>query len=155
MKIDQGTRDFTFCRSIAAHIEALSQYREVDQGGDDPNIYGKFKMEKLANRTTRDLNTFCKFKRLKGQLGFPVSDKKSSLPVSWDPPSVTKNHHFQNLEPPREAEDRRRRTDDGRRMTDDKAGQDQSELSVGGTKRDVENTPNVPASTVSWPAYPV
>ena len=60
MKIDQGTRDFTFCRSIAAHIEALSQYREVDQGGDDPKIHRKFKMKSLANRTTQDLNTFCK-----------------------------------------------------------------------------------------------
>ena len=56
MKIDQGTRDFTFCRSIAAHIEALSQYREVDQGGDDPKIHRKFKMKSLANRTTQDLN---------------------------------------------------------------------------------------------------
>ena len=61
MKIDQGTRDFTFCRSIAAHIEALlSQYREVDQGDDDPKIHKKLKMKSLANRTTQDLNTFCK-----------------------------------------------------------------------------------------------
>ena len=60
MKIDQGTRDFTFCRSIAAHVEALRLYREVHQGGDDPKIHRKFKMKSLANRTTQDLNTFCK-----------------------------------------------------------------------------------------------
>ena len=51
-------------------------------------------------------------KHLKGQLGSPVSDEKSSLPVSWDLPfsneksslpvswdplSVTKNHHFQSV----------------------------------------------------------
>ena len=60
MKIDRGTRDFTFCRSIAAHIEALSQYREGDQGGDDPKIHRKFKMKSLANRKTQDLNSFCK-----------------------------------------------------------------------------------------------
>ena len=63
-------------------------------------------------------------KHLKGQLGSPVSKDKSSLPVSWDPPSVTKNHHFCVWE-----------------MTDDKAGQVRSELSAKGTKRDVENTP--------------
>ena len=68
-------------------------------------------------------------------MGSPVSDKQSSLPVSWDPTSVTKKNHF--------------------RMTDDKASQVQSELSAGGTKRDVEDTPNVPAPTVSWPDDPV
>ena len=31
---------------------------------------------------------------LKGHLGSPVSDEKPSLLVSWDPPSVTKIHHF-------------------------------------------------------------
>ena len=60
MKIDQGTRDFTFCRSIAAHVEALSLYREVHQGGDDSKIQRKFKMNSLAKRTTQDLYNFCK-----------------------------------------------------------------------------------------------
>ena len=36
-------------------------------------------------------------KHLKGQLGSLISDQKSSLPVSRDPPSVTKNHHFQSV----------------------------------------------------------
>ena len=30
-----------------------------------------------------------------GQLGSPISKEKSTLPVSWNPPSVTKNQHFQ------------------------------------------------------------
>ena len=42
------------------------------------------------------VGAWLKSKHLKGQLESPVSDKKSSLPVSWDPPSVTKNHHFQS-----------------------------------------------------------
>ena len=41
-------------------------------------------------------------KHLKGQLGSPVSDEKSSLPVSLDPPSVTKNHYFQSVGIPRQ-----------------------------------------------------
>ena len=38
-------------------------------------------------------------------------------------------------------EDGRRGTDSGGQMTDDKAGQVESELSAGGTKRDAENIP--------------
>ena len=61
MKIDQGTRDFTFCRSIAADVEApLSQYMEVDQEDEDSKIHRKFKMNSLAKRTTQDLYNFCK-----------------------------------------------------------------------------------------------
>ena len=75
--------------------------------------------------------------------------EKSSLPVTWNPPWVTKNHHLQSVgtspwvtyEGWRTTEYRRRRTDDGWQMMDDEAVQVQSELSAGGKKQDVENTP--------------
>ena len=39
-------------------------------------------------------------KHLKGQLGFPVSNEKSKLPVNWNPPWITKNQHFQSFGTP-------------------------------------------------------
>ena len=46
--------------------------------------------------------------------------------------------------------------DNRRWMTDDKAGQVQSELSAGGTKLDIENTPKCTRpKTPSWPDDPV
>ena len=33
-------------------------------------------------------------KHLKGQLGYPLSNEKSTLPVSWNPPRVSQNQHF-------------------------------------------------------------
>ena len=91
---------------------------------------------------------------LKGHLGSPVSDEKPSLLVSWDPPSVTKNHHFQSVGIPPQwrkiitssqlgypISNEKSTLPVSWRMADDKAGQVQSELSAGGTKRDFENTP--------------
>ena len=95
---------------------------------------------------------------LKGQLEPPARDKKLSLQVSWNSPWMTDGRwrmtddRWQTMgdgwrmmdHGRRTAEDRRQSTDDRCRMTDDKAGQVQSELSAGGTKRDVENTPKSP-----------
>ena len=41
-------------------------------------------------------------KDLKGQLGSPASNEKSTLPVSWDPSSTTKNQHFKSFGTPRQ-----------------------------------------------------
>ena len=81
-----------------------------------------------------------------------VCHEKSSLSVSWNPPSVTRSVCHQNimiqtviLNP----DDRWQMTDDN-----DKAGQVQSELSAG--EREMLRTPqNVPARTVSRPDDPV
>ena len=41
-----------------------------------------------------------KSKHLKGQLGPPVNNEKSSFPVIWSPLWVAKNYHFQSFGPP-------------------------------------------------------
>ena len=97
----------------------------------------------IKSKSKRSLGIPCQWRKTipSSQLGSPVSDEKSSLPVSWDriPPQWRKIITSSQLGYP--VSNEKSTLPVSWRMANDKAGQVQSELSAGGTKRDVENIP--------------
>ena len=103
------------CRWVKNCLQYLLQFSSVHPMSVHvcPVPPQHFKQGKYFPRPVLTVHTLSLFKHLKGQLGSPFSDKKSSLPVSKKPTWVT--------------DDRRQRTDGGKRTTDDNSGQVQSE----------------------------